>query len=70
MSSLYPKTILTLLGIFIDFNDLKNSNKKADVVFYVIAIILWLMLGIYYFYNTNRMGIAEYILRIFDLGRK
>lgn len=62
--------VFLCVGIFIDFNDLKNSDKKTDVIFYVIAVIICLILGIYYYTNTNRMGIAEYILKIFDLGRK
>lgn len=59
---------LFIAGILIDFKDLKNSDKKIDSVFYVISMLLVLGLGIYYYTNTNRMGISEYILKLFRLG--
>ena len=57
-----------ITGILIDFKDLKNSYKKSDIIFYIIAMLVVVALGILYYSNTNRMGIAEYILKTFDLG--
>ena len=56
------------LGIFIDFKDLKNSNKKADIIFYIIAMILALGIAIFHYLNPNRIGISEYLVRILGLG--
>lgn len=56
------------LGIFIDFKDLKNSNKKADIIFYIIAMILALGIAIFHYLNPNRIGISEYLVEILGLG--
>ena len=56
------------LGIFIDFKDLKNSNKKADIIFYIIAMILALGIAIFHYLNPNRIGISEYLVGILGLG--
>ena len=60
--------ILLTTGILIDFKDLKESNKKTDIVFYVIAMVICVTLGIFYFSNTNREGIAELFVKMFGLG--
>lgn len=60
--------ILLTTGILIDFKDLKESKKKSDIVFYVIAIIICIGIGIFYFVNPNRTGIAEVFVKIFGLG--
>lgn len=60
--------ILLTTGILIDFKDLKESNKKADVIFYVIAMVICVGVGIFYFINTNREGLAEVFVKIFGLG--
>lgn len=60
--------ILLTTGIIIDYKDLKQSNKKTDVIFYVIAMIICAVLGIFYFINTNRIGIAEIFVKMFGLG--
>ena len=59
---------LFITGILIDLKDLKNSDKKSDVIFYSIAMLLVLGLGIYHYLNTNRMGISEYVLKLFKAG--
>ena len=55
-------------GILIDIKDLKNSNKKADSIFYIIAMLIALGLAIQHYINPNRIGIAEYIINMFGLG--
>lgn len=55
-------------GILIDIKDLKNSNKKADIIFYIIAMLIALLLAILHYINPNRTGIAEYIINMFGLG--
>lgn len=60
--------ILLATGILIDFKDLKSSNKKSDIIFYVMAMVICVTLGIFYFANTNREGIAEMFVKIFGLG--
>ena len=55
-------------GILIDFKDLKNSDKKSDVIFYIIAMIIAVTLGVYHYIAPNRIGIAEYIIKLFNLG--
>ena len=55
-------------GILIDVKDLKNSNKKADIIFYIIAMLIGLGLAILHYINPNRTGIAEYIINMFGLG--
>ena len=56
------------LGIFIDFKELKNSNKKSDVVFYILAMILALGVAVFHYINPNRTGISEYLIRLLGLG--
>ena len=56
------------LGILIDFKDLKNSDKKTDVIFYVTAMIVALGLAIFHYTDINRTGIAEYVINMFGLG--
>lgn len=60
--------ILLTTGILIDFKDLKESNKKSDTVFYIIAMVICAMLGVFYFINPNREGIAEIFVKMFRLG--
>lgn len=60
--------IFFITGILIDIKDLKNSNKKSDLIFYIIIMISALALAIYYYLDTNKRGIAEYVLDIFNLG--
>ena len=55
-------------GVLIDFKDLKNSDKKIDIIFYIIAMIIALILAFFYYSDTNRMGIAEYAIKLFGLG--
>ena len=55
-------------GILIDIQELKNSNKKTDVVFYIITMLLALTLATLHYINPNRTGIAEYIINMFGLG--
>ena len=57
-----------ITGILIDFKDLKNSDKKVDIIFYIISMLIVLGLGVFYYIDTNRMGIAEYVLNLFNLG--
>lgn len=60
--------ILLTTGILIDIKDLKDSNKKSDLVFYLIAMVICVIIGIFYFTNTNRAGLAEVFVKMFGLG--
>ena len=60
--------IFFITGILIDIKDLKNSNKKIDIIFYIIAMLVSLGLAIYYNLDINKRGIAEHVLDIFNLG--
>ena len=60
--------IFFLAGILIDYKDLKNSDNKFDLIFYIIAMLATIALGIFYYINPNRIGIAEYIIKLFNLG--
>lgn len=60
--------IFFVAGILIDVKDLKNSNKKSDIIFYIIAMLTALGLAILHYINPNRTGIAEYIINMFGLG--
>lgn len=55
-------------GILIDLKDLEHSNKKSDIIFYIIAMLIALSLAILHYINPNRTGIAEYIINMFGLG--
>ena len=55
-------------GVLIDLKDLKNSNKKSDIIFYITAMLIALSLAILQYINPNRTGIAEYIINMFGLG--
>ena len=55
-------------GILIDIKDLKNSDKKADRIFYIISMIIALVLAIFHYLDVNRIGIAEYAIKVFKLG--
>lgn len=57
-----------IAGILIDFKDLRKSNRKTDIIFYIIAMLVALGLAILHYINPNRMGIAEYIINMFGLG--
>ena len=52
-------------GVLIDFKDLRNSDKKTDVIFYVGSMLIAVALGVFYYMDTNRMGIAGYLLKLF-----
>ena len=55
-------------GILIDYKDLKNSDMKTDIIFYVIAMTIAFCIGIFYYSDPNRIGMAEYIIKLFGLG--
>ena len=57
-----------IAGILIDVKDLKNSNNKIDIVFYIIAMLIALGLATIHYINPNRIGIAEYLINMFGLG--
>lgn len=55
-------------GILIDYKDLKNSDMKTDIIFYVIAMTIAFCIGIFHYSDPNRIGMAEYIIKLFGLG--
>ena len=54
-------------GILIDVKDLKQSNNKSDLIFYILLTILALGLGIYYYLNPTRQGISEYVIKMLNM---
>jgi hypothetical protein len=54
-------------GILIDAKDLKQSNNKSDLIFYILLTILALGLGIYYYLDPTRQGISEYVIRLLHM---
>lgn len=57
-----------MAGILIDLKDLKNSDKNNDIIFYILAMIIALGLAIFHYSDINRIGIAEYAIKLFGLG--
>lgn len=54
-------------GILIDLKDLKDSNTKADLIFYILLSVLALGIGIYYYIDPTRQGISEYIIKMLNM---
>ena len=54
-------------GILIDIKDLKKSDNKSDIIFYILLSILALGLGIYYYIDPTRIGISEYIIKLLNM---
>ena len=54
-------------GILIDVEDLKESNNKSDLIFYILLTILALGLGIYYYIDPTRQGISEYVIKMLNM---
>ncbi|MBR6689255.1 MAG: hypothetical protein IKL68_04495 [Clostridia bacterium] len=54
-------------GILIDVKDLKESNNKSDLIFYILLTILALGLGIYYYLDPTRHGISEYVIKMLNM---
>lgn len=54
-------------GILIDIKDLKRSDNKSDIIFYILLSILALGLGIYYYIEPTRIGISEYIIKLLNM---
>ncbi len=63
---IYYILVLTA-GILIDSKDLKESNNKSDLIFYILLTILALGLGVYYYLDPTRQGISEYVIRLFHM---
>jgi len=54
-------------GILIDIKDLKESNNKPDIIFYILLCALALGIGIYYYIDPTRQGISEYVIKLFNM---
>lgn len=54
-------------GILIDVKDLKQSNNKSDLIFYILLTTLALGLGIYYYLDPTRQGISEYVIKMLNM---
>ncbi len=54
-------------GILIDIKDLKESNNKMDLIFYILLLVLALGIGVYYYINPTRQGISEYIIKLLNM---
>ena len=63
---IYYILVLTA-GILIDVKDLKETNNKRDLVFYILLVMLALGLGIWYYSNPTRIGISEYVIDVLNM---
>ena len=54
-------------GILIDIKDLKKSDNKSDIIFYILLSVLALGLGIYYYIDPTRQGISEYVIKMLNM---
>ena len=54
-------------GILIDIKDLKKSDNKFDIIFYILLSVLALGLGIYYYIDPTRQGISEYVIKLLNM---
>ena len=59
--------LVLVAGILIDVKDLKESNNKSDLIFYILLTILALGLGIYYYIDPTRQGISEYVIKMLNM---
>ena len=63
---IYYILVLTA-GILIDVKDLKQSNNKSDLIFYILLTVLALGLGIYYYLDPTRQGISEHVIKMLNM---
>ena len=63
---IYYILVLTA-GILIDVKDLKETNNKRDLVFYILLVMLALGLGVWYYSNPTRIGISEYVIDVLNM---
>ena len=63
---IYYILVLTA-GILIDVKDLKETNNKRDLVFYILLVMLALGLGIWYYSDPTRIGISEYVIDVLNM---
>ena len=63
---IYYILVLTA-GILIDVKDLKNTNNKRDLVFYILLVMLALGLGVWYYGDPTRIGISEYVIDVLNM---
>ena len=59
--------LVLVAGILIDAKDLKQSDSKQDLIFYILLTVLALVLGIYYYLDPTRQGISEYVIRLLHM---
>ena len=59
--------LVLVAGILIDAQDLKQSDSKQDLIFYILLTVLALVLGIYYYLDPTRQGISEYVIRLLHM---
>ena len=63
---IYYILVLTA-GILIDIKDLKESNNKMDLIFYILLLVLALGIGVYYYIDPTRQGLSEYIIKLLNM---
>ena len=59
--------LVLVAGILIDAKDLKQSDSKQDLIFYILLTVLALVLGIYYYLDPTRAGISEQVIRLLHM---
>ncbi len=59
--------LVLVAGILIDAKDLKQSDSKQDLIFYILLTVLALVLGIYYYLDPTRQGVSEYVIRLLHM---
>jgi len=63
---IYYLLVLTA-GILIDVKDLMKSDKKQDLILYILLVIIAIGLGIYYYSEPTRQGISEYVIKLLNM---
>ena len=60
--------IIVICSVFVDIYFNKTVKTKNDVIYYVVCFIIVAGLAIYYYSDPFRIGIAEYVLSMLNIG--
>ena len=60
--------MITATSIFVDIYFNKTIKTKNDIIYYVVCLLITIGLAIFYYTDPFRIGIAEYILNILNIG--
>lgn len=60
--------MITAASIFVDIYFNKTVKTKNDIIYYAVCLLITIGLAIFYYTNPFRIGIAEYVLNILNVG--